>query len=104
MADQHTKNWFIRTEAAPNGDITVSVARYQFEEGSAVPSGIDADQSTLVRAELPWWRRVILRETFDGNLRRVVDRAKQRAYQLNQQQQRAIRLIYDLGQRKDAND
>jgi hypothetical protein len=58
------------------------------------------DSEYVVRAAIPQWRRAILREDFESNLRKAVDRAKQRAHWLNQSHERALQLIYDLGHPK----
>lgn len=99
MTDRVPEGWFVRPEADHHGNITIRVVKQVTAEnewaGTAkqlLPDG----QVFHVPAETPWW--AFWEPSFERRVQEAFDRAKRRAWTLNQHVDRAGRLTFRAGQ------
>ena len=85
------KVWFIRTDHDVYGNVEVMVMRYVYDE---VHGEAETDSVFKVHGRYPrWWFWI---KPFQERLDRAVDRARKRAYELNQDYARARGALYRL--------
>lgn len=98
MTDRVPEGWFVRPEADHNGDLKVQVVKQvdQVNPWGGTSKQLIVDRVFQVAAETPWW--AFWEPSFERRVQEAFDRAKRRAWTLNQHVDRAGRLTFRAGQ------
>lgn len=100
LAPAAPRDWHLRTSVTPQGNLRIEVVRYveTSEYAGHLTPMIDSEYYVFGEIRRPKWLSWLhfLDESLEDRAEKVLNRAKQRAYQLNEQYAKANRFNYYL--------